>query len=259
MRLPLILVCTFASTSAFADALTLGGVMGGHDVLLEITQPGDGAVVGRYTFTDTGGDVPLVAAGTSAGGTVWLLTEEAPCGEGDCVSNNDGVVADPPVAATWEVEYDPEALKLTVNRTAGAEVTTGEFYVIAQRSLDEGEEATAEALHSRSLEFVSDPDKLLSWETAPYEMALLDLQFPVGELKTVGEANWYYVADPRTLFDFPRIESFAGGEPADAANAVLANRPLPHEPVGARLPRLPLCRLWCQRVANRVRRYSRRL
>ncbi len=224
MRLPLILACVLASTPAFADALTLGGVIGGQDVLLEITQPADGAVAGRYTFTDTGGDIPLLAAGTKDGGTVWLLTEQAPCGENNCISGDDGVVADPPVAATWEVEYDPEAFRLTVNRTVGAEVTTGEFYVIAWRPLDGGEEATAEALHNRSARFGYTPEMPLNWETAPYEMALLDLEFPVGKVKTLGEANWYYVADPRTLFDLPRIESFAGGEPVEAANAALANR-----------------------------------
>ena len=224
MRLLPVLAFALFSTPAFADALTFGGVIGGQDTLLEITQPSDGAVAGRYTFTDAGGDVPLVAAGTRDGGTVWLLTEEAPCGEGDCVSNDNGVVVDPPVAATWEVVYDPETLMLTATRTAGDEVSTGEFYLMGSRPLDEGEEVTAAGLHGRSAVFIYSPDKLLAVETAPYEMALLDLELPPGKSKTLGAATWHYVADPRTRFGFPRIASFAGGEPVDAANAVLADR-----------------------------------
>ena len=62
MRLALVCAAAFLALPAHAvDVLTFVGKLGNRDIVVELTPPEAGAVAGRYTFMDTGGDIPLVA------------------------------------------------------------------------------------------------------------------------------------------------------------------------------------------------------
>lgn len=225
MRLVILCLLALAPAPALAEVLTLGGTLGGREILVELTQPKDGAVAGRYTFLDTGGDIPLVAV--SHDDKSWVLSEEAPCGDADCVLDDNAQVIEAPVAATWQVTYDPETFMATATRNvAGGKAKTQQLGldVIAWRALGESELASAFGLHDRSAQFSYMHEWPLDWASAPYEMALMDMPLTVGEEQVVDGAGYHMATDPRTKFAFPRAVSFADGSPVDAANAILADR-----------------------------------
>jgi hypothetical protein len=224
MRLVLACLLAIIPAPAFAEVLTLSGTLGSREILVELTQPKDGAVAGRYTFLDTGGDIPLVAV--SHDDKVWILNEEAPCGEADCVLDDSAKVLEAPIAATWQLTYDPETFTATGTRSvAGGKAKTQPLTlnVIAWRPLGESEEATAFGLHDRSGQLSYMHDWPLDWSGAPYEMALMDVPLTAAEEQSIDDATYQMVTDPRTKFAFPRAVSFADGSPVEAANAILAD------------------------------------
>ena len=225
MRLVFFCLLAFAPAPAFAEVLTLGGTLGSREIIVELTQPKDGAVAGRYTFLDTGGDIPLVAV--SHDDKSWVLNEEAPCGDADCVLDDSAKVLEAPIAATWHLTYDPETFTATGARSvAGGKAKTQPLTlnVIAWRALGESEQATAFGLHDRSAQLSYMHDWPLDWASAPYEMALMDVPLTAAEEQAIDGATFHMVTDPRTKFPFPRAVSFADGSPVEAANAILANR-----------------------------------
>ena len=208
-----------------ADALTLMGKLGSREIVVELTQPQDGAVAGRFAFMDTGGDIPLVPV--SSDGKTWLLNEEAPCGEDDCGLDENGKLVAAPIAAVWQLTYDPETYIATgIRQSVGSKAKEQalELATIAWRPLGESEEATAFSLHDRSAQYAFMMDWPLDWSTAPYEMTLMDVPLKFGPETGLGGAVYHEVVDPRTLFAFPRILSFADGSSVEPANAILADR-----------------------------------
>ena len=224
MRLVFVCLLAIIPAPAFAEVLTLGGTLGGREILVELTQPKDGAVAGRYTFRDTGGDIPLVAV--SHDDKSWVLNEEAPCGEADCVLDDTAVVLEAPIAATWQLTYDPETFIATGSRSvAGGKSKTQplQLDVIAWRALGESEQASAFGLHDRSAQLSYMRDWPLDWSSAPYEMMLMDVPLTTAEEQAIDGATYHMVTDPRTKFAFPRAIAFADGSPVEAANAILAD------------------------------------
>ncbi len=225
MRLALVCLAFLFATPSFASALTFVGKLGSRDIVVELTEPGDGAVAGRYTFTDTGGDIPLVPV--SHDGKLWVLHEEAECGEADCVLDDAGKVLEAPIAAIWELSYDRVTYLATGTRTVAGGKTKSQpldLMVMAWRELTESEEASAFGLHDRSAQYSYMRDWPLDWATAPYEMTLLEVPLEEGPVQMLGDASYRMVVDPRTKFAFPRAVAFAEGGPVDKANAILADR-----------------------------------
>jgi len=222
----LLLLASLAVSPALADdALTFIGTLDGRDIVVELTDGKTGPVFGRYTFHDTGGDVPLLAVSHDAGHIV--LNEEAPCDETTCKVDDDGNAVDPPIAAVWTLDYDPETYMADGTRqTTGdkPKSTRLEFSVMAWRTLDAAETATPFGLHDRSATMGYDRDQKLDWAAAPYEMTVLETEFAVSPDEHIGEATVHYVTDPRTKFPFPRIVSFDDGSSVEAANLILAER-----------------------------------
>ena len=224
MRLVFACLLAIIPVPALAEALTLSGTLGNRDILVELTQPKDGAVAGRYTFRDTGGDIPLVAV--SHDDKSWVLNEEAPCGEADCVLDDNAQVLEAPVAATWQLTYDPQTFTATGTRSvAGGKAKTQPLTLnfVAWRPLGESEEAAAFSLHDRSAQLSYMRDWPLDWSGAPYEMALMDVPLTASGEQSIDGATYHMVTDPRTKFAFPRAVSFADGSPVEAANAILAD------------------------------------
>ncbi|MBJ3786152.1 hypothetical protein [Devosia sediminis] len=225
MRIALALLVSLSATPAFAAALTFGGVLDGRQIVVEITQPSDGGVAGRFAYLDTGGDIPLVPVSNQ--GDTWILHEEAVCGEADCVLDDSGDVLEAPVAATWQLTYDANNLVATGTRQGAgkkADVDDLVLDVIAWRPLGDDENATALSLHEQSFYLSFSDGGPLDWTTAPYEMALLDVPLEEGPVRTLGGAEYRDVVDPRTKFAFPRVVSLPGGESVEPINRILADR-----------------------------------
>lgn len=204
MRLVLVLLISLTATPAFANALTLLGELGGRPIQVELTEPAHGAVAGRYTFVDDGADVPLRPVSVEGG--VWTLAEEAPCTEGTCIADDTGEVVDPPIAATWQVTYDPATYIAQVTRVlSGAKPKSEHFElsVLAWRKFSD--QPTAFDLHDRSARLSYDETLSLDWGRAPYEMQLLDVAHEPGEINESNGVNWSYVTDPRSGLTFPRL------------------------------------------------------
>jgi hypothetical protein len=226
MRHAAILLALFAASPALGDdALTFLGVLNGRDIVVELTDGVTGPVVGRYTYRDTGGDIPLLAVSHGDGGIV--LNEEAPCDESTCKTDDEGKAVDPPLAAVWELTYDGEEYIATGTRTTldgKPKSAPLKLEVLAWRTLDASEEITPFGLHDRSASMSFDDAVPLNWASAPYEMQLLDTALDEGLDDHVGEANFVYVTDPRTKFAFPRITGFDDGSPVDKVNAILSEQ-----------------------------------
>ncbi|KFL32123.1 hypothetical protein JP75_03900 [Devosia riboflavina] len=226
MRHAAILLALFAATPALGDEVrTFMGTLNGREILVELTDAKSGPVVGRYTYKDTGGDVPLLAV--SQEGNAFTLHEEAPCDETTCRTDDAGNAVDPPLAAVWTLTYDPEEYIATGTRAAldgKAKTVDLTLEVLAWRDLDPSEVPTPFGLHDRSAALGFQDGAGLNWSAAPYEMSLLETAFEEGPEQTLGGASFRDVVDPRTKFAFPRVTGFADGSPVDKVNAILAER-----------------------------------
>lgn len=203
MRLALVLLASLVASPAFADARTYIGTLGGRAIQVELTEPEDGAVVGRYTYPEDGADVPLLPMSDQGG--VWTLLEEAPCEEGTCIANDDGTVTAPPVAATWSLTVGEDRTTLSGERMpfgkSKAKPMSIELTFVGSRRI-EGE-VSAFALHDRSAAMAFDTS--IALEDAPYELQLLDVTLERGEITQTNGMHWTYVTEPRSGLTFPRV------------------------------------------------------
>ena len=80
MRLVLLAaaLCLATSPTFALDAIAYKGTLGGSAIVLEMTDPAAGNVVGRYSYMRVGGDIPLWDV--KGAGDVGFV-EEAPCTE----------------------------------------------------------------------------------------------------------------------------------------------------------------------------------
>jgi hypothetical protein len=225
MRHAAILLALFAATPTLGDEVrTFVGTLNDREILVELTDGASGPIVGRYTYKDTGGDVPLLAV--SHDGNAMTLHEEAPC-EDACKTDDDGKAVDPPLAAVWELTYDAKAHAASGTRTTldgKPKASALELSVVGARELEGSEILTPFDLHDRSAAMGFDDGVALDWSAAPYEMSLLDVEFDEGPDVALGDAMVRDVVDPRTSFAFPRVTSFADGSSVEVANAILAER-----------------------------------
>ena len=206
MRLALILLASLVATPAFADARTYIGTLGGRAIQVELTEPEDGAVVGRFTYSDDGADVPLQPMSDQGG--VWTLLEEGLCEEGTCVAGDDGIVTAPPVAATWSLTVGKDRATLTgermpFGRKAKAKPMAIDLTFVASRQI-EGE-VSAFALHDRSAAMSYDTTIRLDWDTAPCEMELLAVSLARGEFIESNGVHYANATDPRSGLTFPSL------------------------------------------------------
>lgn len=204
MRLALVLLVSLVATPAFAEAVTYVGKLGERFIQVELTQPEDGAVVGRFAYSDDGADVPLLPVAVD--GNVWTLAEEAPCGESNCEVIADGEVAAPPVAATWTLSIHMDQLMATgtrVPKNDPAAATTIELHELATRPIDG--DVTTTALHEHSTTLSYDTSRPIDADTAPYELHLLDVDLGGSDVIESNGIAWYYATDPRSQLAFPRL------------------------------------------------------
>ena len=221
-----LLVSAFLSvaivTPALADAITYEGTLDGRPILVELAVPLGGPVGGRYAFPAEGKDIPLDPAASPEG--MYYFAEEAPCGEGNCIANDEGIVDMPPYAATWGLTIGSDG-SLRGTRSLEGEKTKAinvELTELARRPLSP-QAATPQDLHMQMSILAYDPVGVIDQTTAPYETRLLaGVDKTVLRTETLGGGEIEYVADPRTKFAFPRLLSLPGGASTQAINKVLS-------------------------------------
>lgn len=226
MRLAIFATAMLAATPALAvDAVTYKGTLGRYEILAELVASPDGALVGRYSYLDKGGDIPL---GVLDGpGPSILMLEEAPCAETTCMPDDNGQVIDPPQGAIWSVtsSADGESLtgtwKLVGNAGKTLELTLER---IGQRSLPEGTDLTPAAIRDSAMSLIWAGERSFQPHTAPYEFAKQEVPFGIGPHQELEGSTFRYVTDPRSKFAFPRVLELADGSPTDPVNQGLEIR-----------------------------------
>lgn len=223
MRLVLAVLASVIATPALADAVTYSGMLDGRPILVELIEAAEGPVGGRYTFPDTGGDIPLDPAASPEG--MIYLAEEAPCGETDCVPDDNNVVDMPPRAATWGLAIGEGGKTLVGTRVLEgkkSKTVNVELFEIGRRALG-SDEPTPFGLHDRSAILGFDWSQPFTAETAPYEWALMAIEYDIGPVETAEDGSeYFYATDTRTKFPFPRVGMLSDGGDTAAINALLA-------------------------------------
>ncbi|WP_193337071.1 hypothetical protein [Devosia beringensis] len=226
MRLALVAILSLAITPVLAlEAVTYKGTLGKFDIIAELTDPASSTIVGRYSYMSKGGDIPLDAM-ESTGGSI-ALSEETPCAEETCIQNDDGVVVDPPIGATWTLQWSA-----TDNTLTGAWQATGKagktlpiaLKEIGRRTLPEGAELTPYDLYDSVFQLSYGGLSGFNAQSAPYDFAKMDVPLELGDTQAVEGSTIRFVTDPRTRFAFPRVVALADGSAPDAANRGLAAR-----------------------------------
>lgn len=203
MRLALVLLAAFVATPAFADARTYVGTLGDRAILAELTEPEDGAIVGRFTYIDDGADVPLQHITFEK--DLWVVTEDGPCTVGECLEGEEGIVLGGPLAATWRLAVSPDRQTLTGTRELfGNDVTDAPLPIaltfVGSRKTDG---IAPDVIHAHSALLASDPS--MTFDDAPYELELLDVTLQPGEITETNGVYWTYVSEPRSGLTFPRV------------------------------------------------------
>lgn len=222
MRLALAALLLLSATPAFADAVTYKGTLGDRDIVVEILEPSDGPVGGRFAYIDQGGDVPLDPAASPPG--MFYFAEEGPCGETDCEPNADGIADMMPQAAIWALDITDDGHTLYGTRTSDSKkavVEDVEIYEVGRRALTT-EEPTPFGLHDRSNILSYDRTLALTPDNAAYETVLMSLPKVEGRRETYShDTTLTYMIDPRTKFEFPRITALDDGSDPAVMNAKL--------------------------------------
>lgn len=206
-----------AAAPAFAEAVTYTGMLGGQAIVLELTEPGDGTLTGRYSYLSRGADIPLHVLATSADGAV--LAEEMPCTPALCLRADGNHVLDAPLGGQFELHYAADGMKLTgtwrASASASAELAV-DLVRFGQRAYDRDD-----AFLYRSLLWMNYDGALITPETSPYDYAKMQVALVEGPVQTLDGATYREVIDPRTRFTFPRIVSLRGGGDIAPINAIL--------------------------------------
>ncbi len=220
----LVLTMILATSTARADAVTYTGTLGSHDIVAEITEAADGPIIGRYSYLEKGGDIPLHAQPAPSG--VMILSEEQPCTEKTCNSAEGSEATDFPIGAIWTLDGIAGAQNLTgswrlLGKSKSLPVTLAR---VGSRPLSAGGEVSVMALRDFSIELSYSDDRELTAATAPYEFFKLQGPLEFGENQSLNGSAYQLVVDPRTKFAFPRIVSLADGSDPAAANTYLEAR-----------------------------------
>ncbi|MBU1306243.1 MAG: hypothetical protein KKF33_12090, partial [Alphaproteobacteria bacterium] len=207
------------------DAITYKGTLGKLPIIAELAASSDGVLVGRYSYLNKGGDIPLDAGG-GAGGPI-LLAEEAPCTETTCIQDDNGDVPDKPIGAYWTLVPSEDGATITGSWAAvGKSGKTLDIKLerIGQRALADGVEVSPFGLYDSAFQTTYAGLSAFTPETAPYDFAKMDVPLEIGSTQTIEGSSFHYVADPRSKFLFPRIVALADGSAPDLANKALARR-----------------------------------
>jgi hypothetical protein len=225
VRFVVVAAFLIAATPAFAlDAITYKGTLGRSEIIVELTDPAQSMMVGRYSYLQIGGDIPL----HNLDGIVKVeLAEEAPCTEETCVADENNTIIDPPIGANWSLNFDANGAGLLGHWTqAGStdkrmDVTLVE---IGRRTLPPNTDLSPKGLADSAFIRIYAYGDPVTPALHPYEFAKMQVSPTEGAVQELDRSKFRFVSDPRTQFGFPRIVALADGSSLDAANLALASR-----------------------------------
>jgi hypothetical protein len=211
------ILISLASAPAFAEAVTYTGTLGAQAIVLELTEPSDGTLTGRYSYLSRGADIPLHVLSTSEDGAV--LAEELPCTPALCMRADGNHVLQPPLGGQFQLQYAADGTKLTgtwrASASASAELPV-DLTRFGQRAFE-----LREGFLYRSLLWMNYGGAPIAPDTSPYDYAKMQVALTEGPMQAMGGATYREVIDPRTKFAFPRIVSLPGGGDVAPINAIL--------------------------------------
>lgn len=184
-----------ASTAAHADAHTFTGTLGTSSIVVELTDPADGPVLGRYAWLDRGVDIAL--------SPVTLSPETTSLSDSDReghVLTLDAAIGPRDMHGTWQPIGSDRSLPVTL-------------WYLGSRPF------VADALEPYE-SFTRLPEGQVDAENAPYENIKARTSYLGGTLYSSG-GTYNLVSDPRTFFVFPRVLTFLDGKSTDAINDYL--------------------------------------
>ncbi|MET3927241.1 hypothetical protein [Devosia sp. 2618] len=226
MRLAILAAALLATTPAFAvDAIVYKGTLGKLEILAELASPSTGHLVGRYSYLNKGGDIPLDLM-DGANGAI-KLAEEAPCTETTCVQDENGDVTDTPIGAIWTLTPSADGKTLTgtwQDKAKGGKSFDVTLTQIGARTLSDDTEITPYGLYDSEQSLTYTSGAIFAPHTAPYMFAKMEVPYTTGPEQTLEGSTYRYVTDPRTKFAFPRILSFSDGSSVEQANQALERR-----------------------------------
>jgi len=210
------LLVGLVSAPAFADAVTYSGMRGDQKIIMELTEPKDGPLIGRYTDLAIGADIPLHPV--SAAKYDVVLAEEAPCTPVLCVQADGSLVAEPPLGGQFQLHYSADMTRLTgtwrPSAPASANVQVN-LTRIGRRHYNRQDNEFAYTY------FLWDGGAAITPDTTPYDYAKMQVAQAEGPLQTMNGATYHDVTDPRTKFAFPRVVLLPGGADTAPVNAML--------------------------------------
>jgi hypothetical protein len=206
-----------ASTPAFADAVTYTGTLGYQQIVLEVTEPNDGPLIGRYTYLLDGTDIPL--HGLEQGKDDFVLAEEKRCTPEICIGPGDDLVAEAPLGGEMHLHYSADRSELTGTWHSSA-TASEELQVALNRTGSRSYERRPTFLYNSFLwnDYNGEP---ITPTTTPYDYVKMQVALDEGALVTTNGATYRDVVDPRTKFAFPRVVSLPGGGDVGPVNTML--------------------------------------
>lgn len=224
MKYVVALLLSLATSTAFAEAVTYEGDIGGIPIVVEFSAPpheSDGEVFGRYFYSDKGVDIPLHAVPAMLGGLG--LVEEVPC-DGDknnCPHALDQTPSDPPLGAKWQLETENGGENLTGDWSNGAQELPVTLTRVGAREFDTTTGHIGLTDFAASLWYQG---TRLTPETSPYDyLKVTRVDLVEDEPVEMQAGTFRFVIDPRSKFHFPRFVDLPDGDPA-AANRHLEQR-----------------------------------
>lgn len=215
------------ASPALADAVTYRGTIGKIPVVVELSaqvEAADGEIFGRYFYPRKGIDIPLDAVTHTAGKVT--VREEKPCSDGACPTDDDNVITEVPLGATWVLSTTDDGETLTGTWSEGDKPLPVTLQRVAARIVsvvDEtlpGPQKLADAALSSRWNGIP-----ITPGNTPYDA----LKFSLVTLDESAVTDWdgnqfRYVTDPRTKFAFPRLVALADSGDIEPANTYLQNR-----------------------------------
>ncbi|WP_332688550.1 hypothetical protein [Devosia sp.] len=225
MRQLIVTAILLSTTPVLAfDAITYKGTLGRSDILVELTDPAEGGMRGRYSYMRVGGDIPLH---NLDGIDSIELAEEAPCSEETCILDADGAVTEPPIGGLWLLNFSADGSQLS-GTWAPADKPGKTLYValteIGRRTLPKGSVLSPMGLANSAFSQIYGDGEPFTAATASYDFAKMDVALTEGPVQTLDGSSFRFVGDPRSVFAFPRIVALADGSSPEAANRALAER-----------------------------------
>ncbi|MDB5523066.1 MAG: hypothetical protein JWM58_829 [Rhizobium sp.] len=201
-------------TSAAADATAYSGTIGKLPIIVELAPfDAEGKLIGRYSYVNKGGDIPLHGTTPAEDGKL-SLQEEKPCTEKLCKSDAGDRLEIAPIGAEWNltIENDGGTLEGTWQDKESGKSLPIKLERKAMRALTD----SYQGYDSIDPTFISDTSEppVLTPALLPYDFLKIAVPMKEGAVQTVGDSAYRLDEDPRTKLVYPYVTKLGNQDPA---------------------------------------------